>query len=1419
MISVSAGYNLDYLFKQVAAGAENYYLSEVEAGNEPPGRWHGAAAEALGLTGEVDEQVMKDLYVKSLGPDGEQLGRGLNDFSAMRERAQATIAARVAEEGPKVLPERRRQIEYEELSKVHSGVPFFDVTLSLPKSVSVAWVAYRAAATKAREAGGDAEAARLQGRADAIERAMWAANDQLIRSVEAHAYTRTGHAGRETRDTRGVIAASFFQHTSREGDPQLHIHNPIRNLVQRLDGADEKWRTLDSRALYGAKLGIAADVSCALKSALRAESFHLTARADGNEFEVAGVEQKENDFFSSRRARIGPEIERLVGAFQVKYGRAPSEAELWSIKQHATLATRPRKESSAPAPEQELEAWETAYANARGEALADIPRRIESCTADAPPFGPDERHRCIEAAIAEVQAHHSTWTAAQLHWELNRHMPVELGERVSDKELCDQLTREALAHADVVNLAPAPCTADLAVLGVRADGAPVVQPPGAQRYATVGQLDTEDYLIQQAGRRVEPAVTPGRAAALLESSGLTPAQKEAAAGLLASDKAVDVFLAPAGAGKTYTIARYAAAYRQATGRRVVGLTTSSNAAEVLRMEGLGETYNIADWLGKLPDTDETRGHRPLYERDVLVVDEASRLAANDQEAIQRAAERWGAHVILTGDTEQLSAPGAGGTLRMIKAERGYWQLSEVMRFKEDWERDASLRLRAGDSSVFTEYDARGRVESGTEQDMHNAAVHLFLGDFLRGRDALLLASSDVEAASLSHQVRERLIGGGLVADRADVVLGRDGNEASVGDRVVARENWPIDTGQGRPLYNRDVIVLDGWSGEPGRRDAAVRRQLPGGEWSAPFSVPESYLAEHAQLAYAANTHAGEGRTIDRGHMVIGDATDKRSKYVGLTRGRERNTAYMVTSRPGQADVASTVEAARELQAPEEKELATAQAMWEAADHREADDLAARDVIRRAQEEANGVPLLFDVWKSLTREGAEAGYDEIVRTRLSGEDFGRYMSDPQRGALHRQLRGVELGGGDPAGVLARATERDMTAVRSVAAVLHGRVARDWDVAVAPGLRSFSAATPARAHDAARDAAAALDAKVAELGEEAAAKPPAWARAALGEVPAEDPVAREDWVAKAGPISTWRELSGYADPVDAVGQAPTTADPERHAAWRAASTAAGITPEEMELRAATDGELYARTAAAQRAAAQAPKDVARDLRDMERAAAFTEADVDAARLRGDERVGSYEALADVVKAEKDRLTVADAERRAWYTETTPIREAVEAAKGELARRGVPLNPDPEPSAEADVDDDLGLDDDLDLEEVEPDAEPGDARDAEPGDARDAEPGLDGPHPEAGADAGEPEDTQPDAEPDVDEPDATEPPRLGDSAPEADVGEPGAARTTAAAVAAYWRDVVEAERTAAWQPGRHAFAEAGQEAQADMELDADW
>jgi hypothetical protein len=52
----------------------------------------------------------------------------------------------------------------------------------------------------------------------------------------------------------------FVHHISRDGDPQLHVHAAIANMVQRADGADMKWRALDGRQAYRMRLWIAAHV-------------------------------------------------------------------------------------------------------------------------------------------------------------------------------------------------------------------------------------------------------------------------------------------------------------------------------------------------------------------------------------------------------------------------------------------------------------------------------------------------------------------------------------------------------------------------------------------------------------------------------------------------------------------------------------------------------------------------------------------------------------------------------------------------------------------------------------------------------------------------------------------------------------------------------------------------------------------------------------------------------------------------------------------------------------------------------------------------------------------------------------------------------------------------------------------------------
>jgi ATP-dependent exoDNAse (exonuclease V) alpha subunit len=77
------------------------------------------------------------------------------------------------------------------------------------------------------------------------------------------------------------------------------------------------------------------------------------------------------------------------------------------------------------------------------------------------------------------------------------------------------------------------------------------------------------------------------------------------------------------------------------------------------------------------------------------------------------ADRAGALVVPTGDAHQLGPVEAGGMFPALIAELGAAELSEVMRFDAPWERDASIRLRAGDFSVVASYDRRGRIRGGT----------------------------------------------------------------------------------------------------------------------------------------------------------------------------------------------------------------------------------------------------------------------------------------------------------------------------------------------------------------------------------------------------------------------------------------------------------------------------------------------------------------------------------------------------------------------------------------------------------------------------------------------------------------------------------------------------------------------------------
>ena len=60
-------------------------------------------------------------------------------------------------------------------------------------------------------------------------------------------WSRRGHGGVEQIRGEGLIAAAFRHRTSRNGDPHLHTHVLVPNMVL---GADGRWATLDARWLY-----------------------------------------------------------------------------------------------------------------------------------------------------------------------------------------------------------------------------------------------------------------------------------------------------------------------------------------------------------------------------------------------------------------------------------------------------------------------------------------------------------------------------------------------------------------------------------------------------------------------------------------------------------------------------------------------------------------------------------------------------------------------------------------------------------------------------------------------------------------------------------------------------------------------------------------------------------------------------------------------------------------------------------------------------------------------------------------------------------------------------------------------------------------------------------------------------------------
>jgi len=1364
--------------QSVTAGhrATEYYLSPAEKGGEPPGIWIGEGLAGLGLhDGDLitseDHELFDAIYGDFRDPaTGEHLGARPREVQpkALDREVQDIYQLKLQAE-PGATAERRAQLLTEARAEApKTVVRYYDTTFSPDKTITLAHASALAAAKEAR-AEGDVEAAELwESRAAGIwEEIIGAARVYIEHQQQEAGYVRTGHHGQRVGDVeagrferaKDMPVAAFPQHTSRNGDPQLHVHILWLNRVQT--ESDGKWRAVDSRGLVRNKQDGAVKAAFALESALeRRYGFSWAYREESKGRILKDFPVKVIELFSSRRTEIQADVAKLVEAYrQAHGGQEPSQRMLASMHQHVTLATRDAKGDAKLDMDAKLREWTAAARKAELGTLRDLARDIwetmggrrADAARDAGPGSPgrdgpapqltaQEERTAMAAGLAQIQAERSVWGRPELVRAIAQHLPdhAVAASSADAVKLLDDLADRALRGeaGEEVRRLDAPEYPRVPGSLRRADGESIYTAHGSARFATAGQLSMEERIISRARERTATHLEPATAARLLGAdcaeleaqlrdaqaaqdpdartlTGLRLDQAAAAFLALTSDRRAEAIVAPAGSGKTYTAERIKDAWRAAGGGNVYGLTMTSRGREVLAEHNFENARNTAEFLGHLPGRREARGVEDTGPRALIVIDEATQVSMHDLDSILRHAGVADAKVVIIGDPVQLPAVESGGGFDMITGKLGYAQLNEVARFSQEWEGDASLRLRNGDIEALRQYDEHGRLHAGTHDEMAEHAVRDFLAGHLGDKSEIMTAYTNEDRAELNRRAQDYLRSWGKLDTTTSAKLA-EGRTAHPGDLIRATQNDKhIATGdRGRAVSNGDIMRVVSIGG----RTATVERQTgtdeeTGGRvWSERFELPLSYLAKHGDLGYARTNHGVQGDTVRAGAALASERDMLSALYPAATRGRETNHIYTYGAdsfagrqwqgKPGEMPAPELarherLEAERAGQeaepAEDEHDAVNLLANVIRNDGRE---LSATEYREQALANADHPGLLGHILQEHVREDSAARFTVALRDTL-GERADEALADTDD--LWRALRHAELAGKDgPAVLRAAFQQRSLEGVRSVSAVLARRVREMTEHLPAQPRESWLSRVPHHLDPEMRDyltrVAQGLDDRQARAGQYLSEHPPVWATQALGDVP-DAPEARAEWAAKAGKITTYRDMHGWNHPGRAIGPEPATTSPEARAEWRNAQAAMDRF-DGIDVRHLTDGQLFLRRDAYARETSWAPAYVADELRLARRAehdsmvqASFLRAEAEAATARGDHaraallRTTAESATANVGRAaaRQRELEPIQETRAAWEQVTEPTLRLAQASDDELHRRGVLADDDRLKSAE--------------------------------------------------------------------------------------------------------------------------------------------
>ncbi|ONH60400.1 TrwC relaxase [Frankia sp. CcI49] len=857
----------------------------------------------------------------------------------------------------------RGEVERFRASRVPPAVVIgFDVTCSVPKSVSLLW------------AFGD-EALRGD-----VAAAVDAGVDAVVTYLERHAVFGTVH--RRNRTGLGLAVASYLHDVSRRNEAHLHVHSIVANAVavpdtavdREDDGVEGAGR--DHAAGSGGDAGDPTVRSGLVWRALDGEVFlshvrtagflgaaalrHELARRRGLRWgpvrngvaDLAGFPPALLAAFSTRSGEVADEYEQLVADGLAPGGRTKAAAQRGSRAPKKVLADEQvrriqhdRLAAAGWTPEQVRALATPVDRDVRGRVDEELPALVDLVTG---PLGATAQTTTFDRR--EVVRRVSGWA----------------GDRLGAEEI-ENLTDQVLADPRIVLL-----------------GHPVRRSRqiATALYTTQELIEVEDTVLAlcrqgrvDAGAAPRILVSPRLLDVYLDDgppapgprpvsgdrgrTGDGPRKPDTATGprlsteqielvrlLLGSGDLVRPVVGPAGTGKTEAM-RLATRILLDAGHAVFAAAHGGRQTEELADRIAVPARVVAGWLTLLEHTDDPATVWPAG--SVLIVDEATQIGSRDAERLLRWATRTGTVVILLGDPAQLGSVGAGGwfahlvattpnipALTTLHRQAGAAlapvraALTALRADTAPSARDALNRL-AADGRVRL-FDDRDAMLSGVVDDWYAARTAPSSAaapstsepggasgrQQRRSRRAApaappamvsMMAERTRDVEILARAARARLTADGTLTGPVVAVAGR---EFQVGDEVITLTqagHTLVPAGRPASAYVRTgtlgivtAVTLD--PDVPERQTLDVH--FPG---KGDVTVPWEYLTHRfgdgrdggLGYAYAITAAKAEGASMPTARAVAPDDTSRAGLYVMLSRAQTDLTAYVIRRADLEAD--------------------------------------------------------------------------------------------------------------------------------------------------------------------------------------------------------------------------------------------------------------------------------------------------------------------------------------------------------------------------------------------------------------------------------------------------------------------------------------------------------------------------------------